>query len=73
MTISFAACSLTPMERRYAQIEREGFACVIGVKKCHSYMLCFTLQTDNKHLHSLFTEYKSVSPEASGRNGGQSL
>ncbi len=67
--IAFASRTLTPVERRYVQIKREGLACVFGVKKFHSYLFGrqFTLQTDNKPLLSLFSAHKPVSPQASGR------
>ena len=67
--ITFVSCSLTEVERKYSQIEREALACVYGVKKFHNYLFakCFTLQTDHKPLMSLFNELKGVPLQASGR------
>ena len=67
--IAFASRTLTKVERKYSQIEREGLACIFGVKKFHTYLFGkrFTLQTDHKALISLFSECKSISPQASGR------
>lgn len=57
--IAYASRSLTSTERKYAQIEREGLACVFGVKRFHNYLFgrLFTF-TDHKPLVSLFNEQK---------------
>ena len=67
--IAFTSRSLTSIERKYAQIEREGLACVFGVKRFHNYLLwrLFTLVTDHKPLVSLFNKQRAILAHASGR------
>ena len=67
--IAFTSRSLTSTERKYAQIEREGLACVFGVKRFHNYLFerLFTLVTDHKPLVSLFNEQKAIPAHASAR------
>ena len=67
--IGFVSRSLSETEKKYPQIEKEGLACVFGVKKFHSYLYGhrFTLVTDHKPLLTLFNENRAVPPQASGR------
>lgn len=67
--IGYASRTLSPAERNYSQIEREGLACVFGVQKFHSYIFGhhFTLITDHKPLVSLFSEQRAIPPHASAR------
>ncbi len=67
--IGFASRTLAPAEKKYAQIEKEGLACVFGVTRFHSYIYGrhFTLVTDHKPLLSLFNEERAVPPQASAR------
>ena len=67
--IGFMSRTLSGAEKKYAQIEREGLACVFGVQRFHSYLYGhhFLLQTDHKPLLTLFNEQKSIPPQASGR------
>ncbi len=54
--IAFASRTLSHTEKKYGQIEKEGLACVYGVKKFHCYLYGrrFYLATDHKPLLSLF-------------------
>ena len=36
--IDFVSRTLTPAEKNYSQLEKEGLACVFGIKKFHSYL-----------------------------------
>ena len=60
---------LSEAEKKYSQIEKEGLACVFGVKKFHSYMYGrhFSLVTDHKPLLTLFNERRAIPPQASAR------
>ena len=56
-------------EEKYAQLEKEGLACVFGVKRFHSYLYgCkFLLEMDHKPLLGLMGEKKAIPPQASAR------
>ena len=47
--IGFASRTLSETEKRYSQLEKEGLACIFGIKKFHSYLFGhpFTIYTDN--------------------------
>ena len=67
--VGFVSRTLTETEKKYSQIEKEGFACVFGVKKFDAYLFGrhFTLQTDHKPLMTLFHETKGIPVQASAR------
>ena len=62
-----ASHSLSRAERNYSPLEREGLACVFGVKRFHSYLFGhpFELLTDNQPLTTLLNECRATSPQAS--------
>ena len=67
--VCFASRSLTTVERKYSQLDREALAIVFGVKKYHQnlYGHRFELKTDHKHLIHIFGPSKSTPAMASGR------
>ena len=67
--IGFVSRTLTETEQKYSQIEKEGLACVFGVKRFHAYLHGhpFQLITDHQPLVTLFSEKKAISPQASAR------
>jgi len=69
LPIAYASKSLSPTERRYSQIEREGLSIVYGLKKFFQY-LCgkkFTLVTDHKPLVAIFGSHKHLPPLVANR------
>ena len=67
--VGFVSRTLTETEKKYSQIEKEGLACVFGVRKFDAYLFGrhFTLQTDHKPLMTLFNETKGIPVQASAR------
>ena len=67
--IGYTSRTLTPAERNNSKLEREGLACVFGIKKFHEYLFGrpFTLFTDNVPLKSLFNENQGIPQHASSR------
>ena len=67
--VGFVSKSLSKEEKNYTQVEKEGLACVFGIKSFHSYQCGrpFTLRTDYKPLFAMFSESHAVTPQASGR------
>ena len=59
--VGFSSRTLSSAEKKYSQIEKEGLACVFGVKRFHSYLYWyrFTLISDHKAFLSLFNEVKA--------------
>ena len=49
-------------EWNYSQLEKEGFACIFGIKKFHDYVFgpSFVLVTDHKPLLDLLKEYRAT-------------
>ena len=67
--IGYASRTLSPSERNYSQLEKEGLSCIFGINKFHDYLFgrSFELVTDHKPLLGLWKEGRPVSPQASAR------
>ena len=67
--IAFASRSLSPAEKKYAQIDKEGLAIVFGVTRFRQYLLGrhFLIYSDHKPLMHLFGETRGVPEMASAR------
>ena len=67
--IAYASRTLTASERNYSQLEKEGLACIFGIKKFHDYVFgqTFELVMDHKPLLGLLKEYRATSQQASSR------
>ena len=67
--IAYSSRTLTPSERNYSQLEKEGLACIFGIKKFHDYVFGrpFELVTDHKPLLGLLKECRATSQQASSR------
>ena len=67
--IGYTSRTLNKSERNYSQLEKEGLACVFGVKRFYSYVFGhhFELITDHKPLLGLLGEYTPTFPQASAR------
>ena len=68
-SVGYASRSLSKAERNYSQLEREGLACVFGIKRFRQYLFGhpFDLITDHKPLLALLNQHKPTSSQASGR------
>ena len=67
--IAYASRTLTPAERNYSQLDREGLAVVFAVKYFHQYLYGrqFHITTDHKPLLGLFGEHRQIPYMASSR------
>ena len=67
--IGFASQTLSNEEKKYFQVEKEGLACVFGVKRFHAYLCAhpFTLITDHKALLPMFSPQRGIPPQPSAR------
>ena len=67
--IGFVSRTLTPAEKKYSQLEKEGLAIIFGVKRFHNYIFGqhFTIRSDHKPLKYLFSEDRPVPVMASAR------
>ena len=62
--VAFASKSLTDVETRYADIERELLAVVYGCEKFHTYLFdhSFTVHSDHKPLESIHLKHLTAAP-----------
>ncbi|XP_024890648.1 uncharacterized protein K02A2.6-like, partial [Temnothorax curvispinosus] len=60
--LQYASQSLSKTQQRYAQIDKEAYAIIFGVKKFHQYLYGnkFTLYTDHKPLVQIFAPSKAL-------------
>ena len=67
--VGFASRTLSPAERNYATIEKEGLALVYAVKKFHQFLFGnkFVMCTDHKPLLGLFAENRPLPARAAAR------
>ena len=67
--IRYASRTLAKAECNYSQLEKEGLACIFGIKKFHSYLFGhpFELVTDHKPLLGLLRESCPIPQQASAR------
>ena len=67
--LGFMSRTLSPTEKRYSQLDKEGLAVIFGIKKFHKYLYVrvFTIYTDHKPLISLFNVKKPIPQMGSPR------
>ena len=67
--IAFTSRSLSPAEKKYAQLDKEGLAIVFGVKKFHDYLFGrkFEIRSDHKPLQHIFESQRPIPALASAR------
>ena len=67
--VAFASRSLSPAEKKYAHLDKEGLAIIFGVKKFHGYLFGrkFKIRSDHKPLQHLFDSTRAVPQLASAR------
>ena len=67
--IAFTSRSLTQAEKNYAQLDKEGLAIIVGIKRFHQYIYGrnFTIYSDHKPLQHIFNETKPIPTMASAR------
>ena len=67
--VAFASRTLSPAEKQYSQLDKEGLAIIFGIKRFHHYLLGrkFTIFSDHKPLQHLFGRSRAIPPMASAR------
>ena len=66
---AYASCSLSTVERKYSQLDKEALAILFGVSKFHHYLYGrhFIIYSDHKPLIHIFNQSKAVPVMASTR------
>ena len=67
--IAFASRSLSPAEKKYAHLDKEGLAIIFRVKKFHDYLFGrqFQIRSDHKPLQHIFDSQRPIPALASAR------
>ena len=67
--IAFASRTLSPAERKYAQLDKEALSIIFGVKRFHQYLYGrhFNILSDHKPLQYLLGENRGIPAMASAR------
>lgn len=67
--LGFMSHTLSPAEKRYSQLDKEGVVVMLGIKKFHKYLYSqvFTIYTNQKLLISLFNMKKPIPQMGSPR------
>ncbi|XP_030580469.1 uncharacterized protein K02A2.6-like [Archocentrus centrarchus] len=67
--LGFMSRTLSPAEKRFSQLDKEGLAVIFGIQKFHKYLYgrVFTIYTDHKPLISLFNMKKPIPQMGSPR------
>ena len=67
--IAFASRTLSPAERKYAHLDKEGLYIIFGVKKFHGYLFGrkFVIRSDHKPLQRLLDNTRAIPQLASAR------
>ena len=67
--VYYISRTLSPAEKNYAHIEKEGLAVIFVVKKLHQYLYghVFKIITDHKPLLGLFGQNKAIPPMTAAR------
>lgn len=60
--LQYASQTLTRIQQRYSQIDKEAYSITFGIRKFHQYLYGrkFTLVTDNKPISQIFSESKGL-------------
>ncbi|XP_056136247.1 uncharacterized protein K02A2.6-like [Lampris incognitus] len=67
--VGFMSHTLSPVEKGYSQLDKEGLAVIFGIQKFRKYLYgrAFTIYTDHKPLSYLFNEKKPIPQMGSPR------
>ncbi len=67
--ISFTSRTLSPLEKKYLQLEKEALAITYGIKKFHNYIFgrAFIIESDHQPLAFIFKHTRGIPQMASSR------